>query len=136
MSTYNPRDVKVIINGIPASGYAKGDDVISIEYDEDFVGSESGVTGEAAFLEMNDRRATVKLKLMQTAAFNDALSAIVNLGTEFAMTVVDSGGRTIQAAAACRILRIPNVVYGGAIGTREWTIKALEMVSFVGGSNR
>lgn len=134
MPTYNPKDISVAVNLIPVTGYADGTDVIMVEYENDFVGDAVGVTGEAAFIEHNDRRATITLKLLATALSNDAFALLLSGNTEFAVTLTDARGNTIMESVACRIMGQPTVQYGNEIGTREWKIRALELISHVGGS--
>jgi hypothetical protein len=134
MPTYNPKDIVVTVNGIPVTGFADGTDVILVEYDTDFVSDAVGVTGESAFIENNDRRANVTLKLMATSSFNDVLSALSAGNVEFAMSLTDARGTTIGASPACRVKKLPTVQFGNEIGTREWEIRALDMVLNVGGN--
>lgn len=134
MPTYNPKDINVVVDGATVTGYADGANVIIVEYDNDFVGDVVGVTGETAFVEHNDRRANITLKLLATSVWNDILSALVAAGTEFALGMNDNRGTTVGAAAKCRIKKLPQVQFGNEIGTREWEIRALDYVENVGGS--
>lgn len=132
--TYNPKDILVSVNGVPVTGYADGTDVISIDYETDFVGDMVGVTGEGAFVEHNDRRATITLKLMATSPMNDVLSALVAGNVEFAVSMTDNRGTSVAAGASCRVTKLPQVQYGNEIGVREWPIRSLEFVENVGGN--
>jgi len=134
MSTYNPKDVKVTINGIPVTGFSEGTDVIAVVYDTDFVEDKVGVTGEGAFVEHNDKRAGINLKLLATSLFNDVLSGLAAANTEFAMSIEDTGGTTLAAGSACRIQKLPDIAFGNEIGERDWPIRSLEWIEHVGGT--
>jgi hypothetical protein len=134
MATYNPSDILVTVNGVPVTGYSDGTDVIGVDYESDFVGDAVGVTGEGAFVEMNDHRATITLKLLATSLMNDVLSGLVAANTEFAMSMTDERGTTIAAGAACRIQKLPVVAFGNEVGEREWNIRCLEWIEHVGGN--
>jgi len=134
MATHNAKDRKVIVNGIPVTGFADGDDAISFVYDSDLVADTVGVTGEGAFSESNDRRGTLKLKLLATSMFNDVLSGLANGNIEFAAAMVDARGTSVGAGAACRVQKLPDQNVGSAVGVREWNIRCLEWVAHVGGT--
>lgn len=134
MATYNPKDIQVSVDGVPVTGYSDGTDVIQVVYDNDFVGDQVGVTGEGAFVEHNDRRATITLKLLATSLMNDVMSALVAGNVEFAISGVDTRGTTVFAGAACRVRKLPDVAFGNEIGEREWNIRCLELIENVGGN--
>lgn len=133
MTTYNPKNFQVSVNALPVTGYDDGTDVIKTEYLTDFVDSKVGVTGEAAFVESNDRRGMLTLKLLATATQNDVFSALAASGVEFAVGITDSGGTTTMVGAAARFAKIPNMDKGNEIGGHEWVIKILEMIMHLGG---
>ena len=134
MATFNPKDFLVTINALPVTGYDDGTDVIKTTYDSDFVNSKVGVTGEAAFVEMNDRRGTLTLKLLATSTQNDVFSTLAALGIEFAVGINDSRGTTVMGGAAARFGKLPDLSVGNEVGGREWPIKILEMIEHIGGS--
>ncbi len=134
MPTYNPKDIKVTLNGVPVTGFSEGSDVIQVAYDTDFVEDKVGVTGEGAFVEHNDKRATITLKLLATSLMNDVMSGLVSANTEFSASIEDARGNTIGAGAACRVQKLPDVSFGNEIGEREWNIRSLEWIEMVGGN--
>ena len=134
MPTYNPKDILVAVNGVPVTGYADGTDVIGVDYEADLIADAVGVTGEGAFVEMNDRRATITLKLLATSLMNDILSGLVAGNIEFAAAMTDERGTTVGLGAACRIQKLPTVNFGNEVGVREWNIRCLEWIEHVGGN--
>ena len=132
--TYNPKDILVSVDTVPVTGYADGDDVIQVDYNNPFVETMVGVTGEGAFVEHNDHSGKIVLKLLATSVMNDAFSILVAANAEFVVGLTDARGTTVVAAVSCRFEKLPQVQFGGALGMREWTILALEIIENVGGN--
>lgn len=135
---YDPNRVKVILAGIPLSGYADGD-MVEIEYVSDQFADVQGTDGETSRSKTNDLRATVTINLMQTSPSNDLLSALVNTdlladgGAGVGVFILtDLSGNTILSSQNAWIKKIPGQAFGREAQERSWTIMCDHLVSFVG----
>jgi len=133
--TYNPKDVKVTINGVPVTGFTDATDAIQVAREADSVDKKIGITGEGAFVEMNDKSAIVTIKLLATSLMNDVLSALENGNVEFAASIEDVRGTTIGLGASCRVQKPADIAFGNEIGDREWSLVSLEWIGNVGGNS-
>ena len=137
---YDPGNVTLIVGVVPISGFAAGE-FINVEHVAPNFTDVVGVDGEVARLKHQDRRATIRINLMQSAASNDYLSALANidLATPTGAAIVpflciDTSGRTILAAEKCWIVQQPNVSYDKEATAREWEIRCAYLVETQGGS--
>lgn len=121
------------------SGHADGE-FLRIEQESDDFEDMVGSGGEVVRSRTNDRRATVTLILLQTAAENDLLSAIsavqreTGLGAE-PLLVKDSNGRALYKAETAWIRRGPDASYDRGPTSREWAIRCAELIRFDGGNS-
>lgn len=120
-ATYDPGKVLVMFGAIPISGYADGS-MVNVQLEGEGVRAETGTAGETAYVESHDRRATVTVRLMETAAaVNTLLSAWFNAGNvEMPLIVTNlSTGRT-HASGGAKIKNIPNADRGSDVPVLEW----------------
>jgi hypothetical protein len=135
VKTYSADLVALSIGGRPIdSGYADGE-FVAIEPMADDFGSKVGADGEVARFRTNDRRATIKIKLMQTSQGNDTLSQLRALalttpnGSDvgaFQLTDLSSGVVLARADKAW-VKKAPNISRGREIVEYEWTLEAAHM---------
>jgi hypothetical protein len=136
--TYDAKKVKVIVGGIPLSGYADGT-FIKIERDNDLFTKVVGADGITSRSKSNDRGGTAVLTLKQTSPSNDILSAfhltdeLTNAGI-FPLLVQDMSGRSTFISATAWIKKLPSSEFGKDLGNREWTFDLVDVDIFVGGN--
>ena len=137
--TYASDRVMVIVGGIPMTGLAP-DTFVSIAPMSDMVTSQVGADGEVARSRNADRRVTIEITLLGSSVSNDALSGMVAAdelsgSAMFPVTVQDLRGTTMFGAPQSWIRRVPDVGFGGEVGTRTWTLEAgAPSNHYIGGS--
>lgn len=136
---YDPDQVKAIICGIPISGGWAEDSMITIQQKADNFVSVAGVGGDVTRSKVLDKRAIVKLKLLQSSDENALLSALANLDANASngagvgpSTITDKGGTALFSGAKSWISRPPDVEFAGTAKEREWTIEIAEIDRFDG----
>jgi len=142
VSTYNPKDIKLVFGGFVATGYAD-DSHLEVEALSDGITSKAGNDGEIVRSINPDQRHSITLRLQQTSAFNDVLSQAYDIdrvtpgGVMLPVAVVDLNGRTNFAAGQAWVTKKPNSEFGTEAGDREWVIHTGEPTVYnVGGANR
>lgn len=138
IESYDPRQVIILIGGIPMSGLADGT-FVSIERQEDAYTAVSGADGQVARVKSNNAIGTLTLTLMQTSNSNQVLSAFAladqrnNSGT-FPVLIKDNEGTTLIFSAEGWIQRMPTVEYSKDMSNREWIITLSELTYNIGGN--
>lgn len=138
LKEYNASEVAMSFAGIPITGLADGE-FVTIEMDTDDFGDVVGSDGEVASFRTNDRRAKVTFKLLQTSAAisrlmalsNADLAAINGAGVGALMVENLSTGERWEAPEA-RIMKQPNVSLGREVGSREFVIRAYNLIASPG----
>ena len=136
--TYDPKQVNILIGGIPISGYADGT-FVTVARDEDAFTKVSGADGIVSRAKTNNTMGTMTLTLAQTSPSNDALSAfatideISNVGV-VPILVKDNSGRSIHFAANAWVKKMPDSGYAKEVGNREWIFDLADYSPFVGGN--
>lgn len=139
--TYSADEVSLSVAGYTIdSGFADGE-FVNIEMASDDFTDKVGADGEVARAKTNDRRATIKIKLLQTSQGNDLLSALRTLDINApngagvgAFLLRDRSGLLVAQADKCWISKPPAIGRGREIGECEWTLRASSMNLVVGGN--
>ena len=139
--TYSADEVSLSIAGYTIdSGFADGE-FVSIEMASDDFSDKVGADGEVARAKTNDRRATIKIKLLQTSQGNDLLSGLRTLDINGpngagvgAFLLRDRSGLMVAQAGKCWISKAPTVARGREIVEYEWTLRASSMNLVVAGN--
>lgn len=134
--TYNPKNVKLNVRGIPITHFAP-DTMISVEYDEDDFEKVVGATGEVVRVLNLNTSASVTFQLLQSAPENDLLSEIRaadRLGgfPVDPTTLEEVGGTTVIFAKDSWVKKLPKVDYAKSHSPREWVIDCGATESHVG----
>jgi hypothetical protein len=140
--TWNINDVAISLNAIPLDGGGYADDeVVTVEWSEDFYQKYVGADGEVTRSRTNNFGATVTLKYAITADANDRLSAM--LAADLALTngggagvfmMRDLIGRTIITAPRAWIVAPPGLKLAKTVQVNEWKIDLADArASFIGG---
>lgn len=137
--TYDPKDVQVIIGGIPMHGFSD-DSMITVEFDDPAFIKTVGADGEVSRSKSNNRSATVKIVLSQTSESNAHLSGIgladeaSNAGVVPFMLREIGSGSTLLFAESAWIQDWPGPDYKKEVGEREWGIALAQCTRFIGGN--
>ncbi len=121
----------VSCGGALASGFGTGD-YCTIEMNTDLAALQVGADGEGARVKKFDKSGQIRLTLLQTAEFNETLTAHAKSRADFAFALIDRSGTTVATAAHCWVKTYPSVAYGDEVTTREWTLESDSIELFVG----
>jgi hypothetical protein len=141
VKVYNISRLSLILGGIPLdSGFAE-DDVFTFTPEGPAYGDKKGADGEVTRYATNEKRFTLKIKLMQSSDGNAKLSALLTLGLlaangsdVVALYFKDNQGTTLVAAGKCWLTGFPEMVFGGEVKEREWEGRGVSDVMFCGGN--
>ena len=138
---YDSNEVSLIVCSIPIDGGWAEDDFVTVEQDSDDYTDVVTVDGDVVVSKTNDLRATVTVRLIQTAKANTALAALREIGFRgtngagmgiFKLT--DNNGTLRHVAEKSWIAKAPTIVYGKAAKGLEWKIRVGSLKRFDGGS--
>ena len=140
---YNPEEMLIIVGPVLiTSGLADGE-FLRVEGEADDVQDVAGADGEVAMSRSNDRRATVTLILLQTAAANQGLSVLSNLarnapnmaGAAVPFSARDGNGLTRYAAENAWVMKPPDASFDRTAQPREWPIRCANLLRNDAGNN-
>lgn len=131
-------NVTLLIAGVPITALAPGNDAIIITYASPMFTDVASADGNSVASRIVDNRAEVKIKLLQTSPSNAYLSTFITsilagVYVPIPFLLRDVGGTTLYTAPNVYISERPAVSYGAEQNVREWTFRALQMRSFIGG---
>ncbi len=140
---YNPEEMTVLVGPVLiTSGFADGE-FLRVEGEADDVQDVAGADGEVAASRSSDRRATVTIILLQTAAANQGLSVLSNLarnspnmaGAFVPFAARDQNGLAVYAAENSWVMKPPDASFDRTAQSREWPIRCANLVRNDGGNN-
>lgn len=123
MDYYDPKEVRLIVNGLDITGFTDGDKIkiepVTKEQWKSFV----GVDGNVAYSKNNDERHMITFTLQAVSPSNAVLDALRKLPTSFATMIKNaSAGQYIGGGTKSRIVERPGVTMGNEKSDREWKI--------------
>lgn len=133
LKTWDPKEVKISIDGIDVSDALGPDTFITISRMEDAFTGSSGASGTVARTRNANKRGTIDLTLMQNGPANNLLSALALADEQtdvyFVVTITDpSGSLDLVLATDAWIRKIPDFEGSADYGTRTWNIECAELV--------
>lgn len=139
-SNYAFDQVSVIMGPVIVDGFAEGEGV-TVTRDAPAFTKYVGADGKVTRARMTNRCAKVTIRLAQSSATNDQLSALYTAGLltpngedVIPMSIVDNSGRSVFAAAYCWLAEMPEVSFGSEVGVREWVFDTADLEVLVGGN--
>lgn len=132
LKNYAPEDVLIVFAGVPISNGLAADSFVEIEPAANMFEDAVGADGEVTRMKTNDRRATVKFKLMASSSDNAKLSTIAALDKKTGggigpLMITVKGTNIVYLAAKAWISREPNVSFGSTMGDLEWEIRCASL---------
>jgi len=129
LTAYSFKNVAVVIDGKPASGFWEGDDAVVIERNQDSVTPVVGVDGDATASISADDSVMITLRLQPNSPTHQVLMNKFrqNRGGRarpFSIGVRDTGNGEGGSAPRAIITVSPNASFGQNATVREWTIFA------------
>lgn len=140
MKNYSLQNMACMFAGIPLKSQFAKDNPITIEYDEDSYDLEMSADGTGTRYDLNNRAATITIKLLQSSDDNAKLAIIhaadgpdgAGIGP---FGLADMKGTSKFAAKHAFIMGPPKTIpYGQKVEMREWKIRTDELIHFVGGN--
>ena len=140
MRTFDPDGLSVIVANIPVDGWAAGE-FLTIEMESDSFTDTAGSGGEIARVKTMDRRATVKIILLQTSPTNAAFEALHNLDINApngagvgSLMIRDRSGTAMYRADKVWIMKPANISFDRESKSREWIVRVAWLVREGGGN--
>lgn len=130
-TTLKLRNVNVLFGGAPALDRPEGA-FITINYLADQVTMVGGIDS-AMFVESDDLRAEVLVRVMQHSPTNAIYSAFHTAKLAKSLMIAHIGGADVFTASHAKIGKWPSVVYSNTGEAREWLIRVPRLVPFIGG---
>ena len=125
VQTYNPKEVRVTIAGLIATGYADGTSVVIERGIPERYTAHVGAQGEVSRTATTNRTAKLKISLKQTSPFNATLQKIeatLNIA-KFPVAISNQSDlKYLAGSSEAWIESMPNKELGGEEQMREWVI--------------
>jgi len=136
--TYDPKQVAVIVGGVPVSGFADGT-FVTVERSNDLFTKVSGGDGIVSRSKSNDKSGTITITLQQTSPSNDILQGVALLDEVSNNGVVpiiiqDFSGRTTLVSAFGWVKKSPKAEFSKEITNREWAFDCADLEIKHGGN--
>lgn len=140
VASFSFKDVTVLVNGIPITGFDSGAGAISIERNEDAYALLIGADGDAAAMKNANRSGVATLRLLQTSLSNSYLSGLLKtqdagLLSPVPFAVNDANGLDLVLAEAAYPMAPPVLAYGSEHAPREWRLALPSVDIFAGGAS-
>ena len=127
MNRYSFTSHTLHVSNMPITGFASGDDVLSVSYRNDGVEDEVGASGEMMAIISADNSAVIKAKLLYASTDNDWMEKqyylfrqgqISGIPVSVFNTLTGKG----EVATTGYIKKIPDKTLGKKAGSMEWEI--------------
>jgi hypothetical protein len=135
---YDPADYKIVVHGVPITGFADGT-FVAVERNEDTFKLSIGANGDPVRSKSHNRSGKITVTLMQNHPDNDFLSqrAILDEQTSAAIgptLMKHLRGSTSYNAPNSWITKMPKAEHGKEAGNIEWVIETDALEMFIGGN--
>lgn len=127
VTTYDAKDVSVIVGGVYLTGFAEGT-FVSYEKTEDRWAISTGSMGDTARAKVNNPLGTITVTLQQTSPQVSYLNKLAKSGKLVEARVIHKGTNTEKIGGTqCFILKEASGEFSNEISNREFTIQVLDM---------
>lgn len=126
VTTYDAKDVSVIVNGIYLTGFADGT-FVSYDKTEDGFAISIGAQGDTARAKVNNPLGTITVTLQQTSPQVQMMNNLAKSGKLVEARVIHKGSNTEKVGGVqCFVMKPASGEYGSEISNREFTINVLD----------
>lgn len=126
VTSYDAKDVSVIVNGTYLTGFAEGT-FVSYEKTEDRWNISTGSMGDVARAKVNNPLGTITVTLQQTSPQVSMLNKLAKSGKIVEARVIHKGVNTEKVGGTqCFVLKESNGEYSDEVSSREFTIQILD----------
>ena len=127
VTTYDAKDVSVIVGGVYLTGFAEGT-FVSYDKTEDRWTISTGSMGDTARAKVNNPLGTITVTLQQTSPQVSYLNKLAKSGKLVEARVIHKGTNTEKIGGTqCFILKEAAGEFSNEISNREFTIQVLDM---------
>jgi hypothetical protein len=136
---YDPNQVQFSIGSNVITGFAPGS-MIEVEPAADLFNEVVGTKGDVGIARIYNPLVTIKVKLLQTSASNDDLSALVLASSTSTASGIASPGSLADMSGTTKVSGMtwakkrPNVSFSDTVETREWTLTMKTDTHTIGGN--
>ncbi len=137
-ASYDPKQVQVIVDGNPITGFADGT-FVEVEFDEQQWNKVTGADGLTSRAKTNNYAGVITITLLSTSSGNDILSALWNRDRRSNTGVVnvlikDATGRTVWSSPQTWIQQIPTQSFSKDTEERSWVLDSAGLAGHAGGN--
>jgi hypothetical protein len=126
---YDPKEVRLIVNGTDITGYSDGDKIKIEPVTKEIFKSHAGVDGDTCFTKVHDNRHTITISLKAGSPSNVFLDGCIKADTNIAVSVINnSEGRYIGGGSYGRVSERPSPTFSGEAGKREWKLTVADYI--------
>lgn len=126
VTSYDAKDVSVIVNGVYLTGFAEGT-FVSFEKTEDNYAISVGAQGDPARAKVNNPLGTITVTLQQTSPQVSYLNNLARSGKIIEARVMHKGTGTEKVGGTqCFILKEAAGEFSNEISSREFTIQIMD----------
>lgn len=127
ITTYDAKDVNLIVNGVYGTGFAEGT-FITYEKTEDNYALSVGAQGDVARAKVNNPLGTITVTFQQTSPQVKQYNDLAKSGKIVEARVIEKGSQTVKVGGTqCFIMKPASGEYGSEISNREFTIQVMDM---------
>ena len=129
---YDPKEITIIVGGIPITGYAS-DTFINITNEADDWGDYRRADGGTTPVRMNDDRATITITLAMNSPSNTDLDGLrkkdlsTKRGAPFDILVRNLLNGQEYYAEYAWVMKPPDAEFGNQVTTRPWAIRVSDL---------
>ena len=121
-------NVNFIFGTLEVTGWADGDDVLTLEYDTDQWNKLVGAKGDVVRSQTNDNSVTVTARILQESVTNSQLNVIFNTDREsnagvFPGIIQDKETNETYTVNNLWIMKAPTITRGQATNQMEWVFQ-------------
>lgn len=126
VTTYDAKDVSVIVNGIYLTGFADGT-FVSYSKDEEQFNVVVGALGDTARAKINNPLGTITVTLQQTSPQVQMMNNLAISGKLVEVRIIHKGSNTQKVGGTqCFVKKPADGEYGSEISNREFEIAVLD----------
>ena len=126
VTSYDAKDVSVIVNGVYLTGFAEGT-FVSFAKDEENYAVSIGAQGDAARAKVNNPLGTITITLQQTSPQVSMMNNLANSGKLVEVRVIHKGTNTEKIGGTqCYVKKPADGEYSNEISSREFEVSVLD----------
>lgn len=132
VSSYSAINLIVTFAGVAFTGFADGDDVVTVDRNNASMTQRVGIQGDAVYSQTADKSGKITIKLLQNSETNSLLTAKIQASEAGAIVsapliVTETGSDAKVTAMKCVIEGQPTFTRGANANTVEWVFLSADI---------